>query len=339
MLATLIVMMLVGVPGLLSAQTVIGTDPRPNILLFLADDMGWGQPGFNGGTEVATPNMDRIATEGATLTSLYVQPRCSPTRAALLTGRYAWKNGMEDRPGNRDTHGMLRDERTLAEALRDAGYATWIVGKWHLGHWYREHLPLQRGFEHHYGLYSGVIDSFTHRNGRILDWHRNERPVVEVGYSTFLLADEAVQLIERHDGRRPFFLYLPFNAVHNPNDAPAEYIAPYTHLEHPRQRGQLKAMDDAIGQVVDALDRKGVLDETLIVFLNDNGGPSHGRMEPTLPREKIELLRGRHPGSDGDALAGAHPGRIRERCAAARGGPVPHRRPADRGRDHRQLAA
>ena len=272
MLATFFVLWVSGVPGQLSAQTVVGTDTRPNILVFTSDDMGWGQPGFNGGTEVATPNMDRLANEGVKLTQFYVQPVCSPTRASLMTGRYAWKNGMELRTEAAASNGMLLDERTIAEALRDAGYATWMVGKWHLGQWRQEHLPLQRGFDHHYGFYSARVDSFTLRRSVILDWHRNGRPVVESGYSTFLLADEAVQLIERHDGNRPFFLYLAFGAVHAPHDAPDEYILQYIHLSHPKQRAMLKAMDVAMGQVMDALDRKGALDNTLIVFLNDNGG-------------------------------------------------------------------
>ncbi|MCY4583978.1 MAG: sulfatase-like hydrolase/transferase, partial [Chloroflexi bacterium] len=243
--------------------------------------MGWGQPGFNGGMEVATPSMDRIANEGVTLAQFCVQPVCSPTRASLLTGRYAWKNGMELRPSGQSSHGMLLDERTIADAVRDADYATWMVGKWHLGHWRREHLPLQRGFDHHYGLYSPQIDSFTHTLGPAFDWHRNGRPVVESGYSTFLLADEAVRLIERHDGRRPFFLYLPFNAPHVPHQAPEEYLKRYRHLDNGEQRAQLKAMDVAMGRVMDALDIKGVLDDTLIMFLNDNGGTRKaGRNRP-----------------------------------------------------------
>ena len=226
LLATFFVLTVAGVPAQHAAQTEAASDTRPNILVFVSDDMGWGQAGFNGGTEVTTPNMDRLADEGVKLTQFYVQPVCTATRASLLTGRYAWKNGTEKRVRIRASQGMLTDERTLAEALRDAGYATWIVGKWHLGQWYREHLPLQRGFDHHYGMYSALIDSFTHRRYQILDWHRNERPVVESGYSTVLLADEAIALIERHDGRRPFFLYLPFNAVHDPYDAPARIHCP-----------------------------------------------------------------------------------------------------------------
>ena len=249
------------------------TAPRPNIVVFLSDDMGWEQVGFNGGEEVPTPNIDRIAREGVKLTQFYVQPVCSPTRACLLTGRYAWKNGMEVRPTAESRHGMLLDERTIAEALREAGYQTWMVGKWHLGEWQRPHLPLQRGFDHHYGHYSALIDSFTHMRGPVLDWHRNGRPVIEEGYSTFLLADEASRLVQRHDGGRPFFLYLPFNAVHGPHQAPDEFLEKYAHRGRAGpQRAQLECMDIAIGRVIEALERKGLLDATLVMFTNDNGG-------------------------------------------------------------------
>ena len=279
-----------------SARSGDGDDTPPNIVLFLSDDMGWGQPGFNGGEEVATPSIDRIAEEGIRLTQFYVAPVCTATRGALLTGRYSWKNGTGERFNGRTSMGMRVDERTLAEALRDAGYATWLVGKWHLGQWQREHLPLQRGFDHHYGLYGAEIDSFSHHRGRsrdlALDWHRNGRPVVEAGYSTELLAEEAVQLIERHDPADPFFLYLPFNAVHNPNDAPQEYIDRYSHLANPKQRAQLAVMDLAIGQVMDALEAKGVLDDTLVMFLNDNGGTSTAGWNAPYRGKKSEYHEG-----------------------------------------------
>ena len=279
-----------------SAQSVHGGDDPPNIVVFLSDDMGWGQPGFNGGVEVATPSIDRIAEEGIRLTQFYVAPVCTATRGALLTGRYSWKNGTALRFNGRTSKGMRDDERTLAEALRDAGYATWLVGKWHLGQWQHKHLPHQRGFDHHYGLYGAEIDSFSHHRGRnrdlALDWHRNGRPVVEAGYSTLLFADEAVQLIERHDPTTPFFLYLPFNAVHNPNDAPQEYIDRYSHLENPKQRAQLAVMDLAIGRVMDALGTKGVLDDTLVMFLNDNGGTSTAGWNAPYRGKKSEYHEG-----------------------------------------------
>ena len=246
---------------------------QPNIVIFLSDDMGWEQVGYNGGNEVPTPAIDSLARDGVKLTQFYVQPVCSPTRACLLTGRYAWKNGMEVRPTAMSQHGMLSDERTLAEALRQAGYATWMVGKWHLGEWQHHHLPNQRGFDHHYGHYSALIDSFTHLRSGVLDWHRNGVPVVEEGYSTFLLANEASRLIAEHDGSKPFFLYLPFNAVHGPHQAPEAYLKKYEHLENlGPQRAQLECMDMAIAQVLHALELKGIADDTLVIFTNDNGG-------------------------------------------------------------------
>ncbi|MFN7939623.1 MAG: arylsulfatase [Bryobacteraceae bacterium] len=248
-------------------------EPRPNFVILLVDDMGWEQVGFTGGKEVPTPNIDSIAREGTQLTQFYVQPVCTPTRGSLLTGRYAWKTGTERRPSTASRQGMLKDERTLAEALRDAGYATWMVGKWHLGEWQNAHLPRSRGFQHHYGFYGALIDSFTHTREGILDWHRNGEPVVEEGYSTFLLANEASRLIRNHDGGRPFFLYFPFNAVHGPHQAPAEYMKKYEHLgrEGP-QRAQLHCLDIAIGQVLQTIRDKGIEKNTLVLFTNDNGG-------------------------------------------------------------------
>ncbi len=247
--------------------------PRPNILVVVTDDLGWGQPGFNGGTEVGTPNLDRIANEGVKLTQFYVSPGCSPTRSALLTGRHYWKTGGVKEAATRGLDvGVLLDERLMSEALRDAGYETWAIGKWHLGQWHLAHLPLQRGFDHHYGMYSGFITYGSHRHLGALDWHRNGRPVIERGYSTFLKAEEAVQLIGRHDGRDPFFLYLAFNAAHGPDGAPEEYVERYADAAEPVQRAQVKALDDALGWVLDALEDKGVLDDTLVVYLNDNGG-------------------------------------------------------------------
>ncbi len=260
-------------------------DGPPNFVVFLSDDVGWGQIGFNGGTTVPTPHIDRIAREGVKLTQFYVQPACTPTRGALLTGRYPWKNGTEIRPTASTQDGMLTDERTLAEALRAAGYATWMVGKWHLGAWRHEHLPLQRGFDHHYGHYGALIDSFTHLRGTTLDWHRNGEPVVEAGYSTFLMADEAARLIREHDGARPFFLYVAFNAAHRPHQAPDDYVARYWKLGEQRalQHAQLECMDVAVGRVLEALDARGIEGRTLVLFLNDNGGlPVGGRNGPYL---------------------------------------------------------
>lgn len=259
--------------GGLAACSPSAGDQRPNLVVFLADDVGYSQLGFTGGTEVPTPHIDRIAEEGVALDQFYVQPVCSPTRACLLTARYAWKNGMERRPDATSAMGLRTDEDTLAAALSRAGYATWLVGKWHLGAWKPEHLPLQRGFDHHYGFYGAKLDSFTHLRGDVLDWHRNETPVVEEGYSTFLLADESSRLIRERDPARPFFLLVPFNAVHGPHQAPPEYVARYDlEGEAQRQRAQLECMDVAVGRILRTLEDEGALDDTLVVFLNDNGG-------------------------------------------------------------------
>jgi arylsulfatase A-like enzyme len=255
----------------LLARLGAATPPaKPNIVVFLSDDMGWAQVGFNGGKEVATPNIDRIAREGVKLTQFYVQAVCSPTRAALLTGRYPFRNGMEERSHGNDMAGMLTDERTLAQTLKSAGYATAIFGKWHLGVWKKAHLPRQRGFDHQYGCYGALIDSFTRVRGNTYDWHRNEQVLREPGYSTFLIADEFARVLKQQDAAKPFFYYVPFNAVHSPHGAPAEYLAKH---KGNAQQAMLECMDVAIGRMLAALEEKGVLDSTLVVFLNDNGGP------------------------------------------------------------------
>jgi arylsulfatase A-like enzyme len=178
---------------------------QPNIVVMLSDDMGWGQVGCQGGSAIPTPNIDRIAIEGIRLTQFYVQPVCTPTRSAFLTGRYPFRTGTETRVSGNDIAGMLLDERTLAQALHDAGYLTAIVGKWHLGSWKKEHPPMQRGFEHQYGHYGASIDYARKTRGAVYDWHRNEKPIDEEGYSTELIAKETVRLITEHDGGKPAY--------------------------------------------------------------------------------------------------------------------------------------
>ena len=257
---------------LLGALQIFAAAPaaKPNIVVFLSDDMGWAQPGFNGGKDVATPNLDRLAREGAKLAQFYVTSVCSPTRAALLTGRYPFRNGMEERSHGNDTGGMLKDERTLAQALKAAGYDTAIFGKWHLGVWDKRHLPMQRGFDHQYGYYGALIDSFTKIRGSTYDWHRNEQPLDQPGYVSWLIADEFADVLKRHDRAKPFFYYVAFNAVHGPHGAPREYLDKHRGNA---QLAMLECMDVAVGRMLAALEQKGVLDDTLVVYFNDNGGP------------------------------------------------------------------
>ncbi len=259
--------------------------PRPNIVYILADDLGWGDVGWHGG-EIQSPNLDRLAASGARLEQFYVQPVCSPTRAALMTGRYPMRHGLQVgvvRPWAQ--YGLPLEERTLPQALKQAGYETAICGKWHLGHVRPEYLPTRRGFDHQYGHYNGALDYFTHVRDDGFDWHRDDRENRDEGYTTHLLAREAVARIEAHDASRPLFLYVAFNAVHAPHQVPERYKEPYARLAEPRRTyaGMLAAMDEAVGQVVEALDKKGLRKDTLIVFSSDNGGPAPGRVTSNGP--------------------------------------------------------
>ncbi len=262
------------------AQTLGAEPPRPNILIILADDLGWADVGFHGG-DIKTPQIDRLAATGVRLEQFYVQPVCSPTRAAMMTGRYPMRLGLQVgvvRPWAQ--YGLPLEERTLAQALHDVGYETGICGKWHLGHCQPGYLPTYRGFDHQYGHYNGAIDYFTHERDGGHDWHRDDKACYDQGYSTFLLADEAVKRIRDRDRSKPLFLYLPFNAVHAPHQVPPEYTAPYANLPEPRRTyaGMVAAMDEAIGRVVAELDAQSMRSNTLIFFCSDNGGPQPGKV-------------------------------------------------------------
>jgi arylsulfatase A-like enzyme len=256
--------------------------PQPNVVFFLIDDLGYADCGFNGGKEIRTPEIDALAHGGAVIESHYVQPVCSPTRSALMTGRYPTRTGVYTivRPGAK--WGLPLNERTLANALKDAGYTTAITGKWHLGEFDPAYKPTARGFDHQYGHYFGAIDYFTHVRDGQHDWHRDDVEVKEEGYSTHLVAKEACRLIEAQEKGKPLFLYVPFNGVHSPMQVPDSYLEPYASLEGPRRQlaGMLAAVDEAIGQIVDALEKSGRRENTLIVFSSDNGGPRPGTNTP-----------------------------------------------------------
>ncbi|MHC4549262.1 MAG: arylsulfatase B [Planctomycetota bacterium] len=249
--------------------------PRPHIVLFLADDLGWRDVGFHG-SEIKTPHLDRLAASGARLEQFYVQPVCSPTRSSLMTGRYPIRQGLQVgviKPWAR--HGLPLNERTLAQALQEAGYRTAITGKWHLGLHEPAYLPTRRGFDHQYGHYCGALDYFTHLRNGGLDWHRDDQALEEKGYTTQLIAREAVRLIGKHDPSRPLFLYVPFNAAHTPLQAPDEYVRRYRDLPRRRRRifaAMVTCMDDAIGAVLGALEKRRMRENTLVFFASDNGG-------------------------------------------------------------------
>ena len=270
---------------------------RPNIVLIMADDLGWADPGFNGGDPELTPHIDRLASQGTRLTQFYMTPVCATSRAALMTGRYPFRTWMDwrsedfgkpsylakldmtlahlpDGTPTRRIHALDTGERTVAEALHEAGYFTALLGKWHLGEWLPEHLPMGQGFDHQYGHYGWGIDytNYTIPHNApatfcVYDWHRNQRPVYEQGYTTDLIANEAVRLLAEQSRDQPFFYYIAFNAIHGP----LEQIPRY-HPQYDKRAAALKCLDDAVGRIVGAIDQHGLAENTLVIFTNDNGG-------------------------------------------------------------------
>jgi arylsulfatase A-like enzyme len=270
--------------------------PRPHVVYLLADDLGWSDVGWHNG-DLHTPNLDKLAAGGARLEQFYVQPVCSPTRAAFLTGRYPMRHGLQIgvvRPHAQ--YGLPLDERTLPQALKETGYSTAIVGKWHLGHFERAYLPTQRGFDRQYGHYNGALDYFTHERDGGHDWHRDDKVNRDEGYSTELLGREAVRIIEQHDASKPLFLYVPFNAPHSPMQAPKSYLDRYTKITDEKRRAfaaMVHCLDDQVGLIVAALEKKGIAKNTLTLFSSDNGGPLNlGATNGPLRGEKTTLYEG-----------------------------------------------
>lgn len=248
---------------------------RPNIVYIVADDLGWADVGFHG-SEIRTPSIDELAQQGARLDQFYVQPMCTPTRAALMTGRYPLRYGLQSFVILPDqTYGIPLDEKLLPQLLKEAGYDTAIIGKWHLGHADRALWPRQRGFDYQYGPLIGEIDYYDHKVHGVVDWYRNDKPLDEPGYVTTLLGQDAVRYIDGRDGSRPFFLYLAFTAPHTPLQAPKADMERYAGIADPNRRAyaaMVTAMDTQIGDVLAALKRKGLRDNTIILFHSDNGG-------------------------------------------------------------------
>lgn len=270
------------VSSLLFAVALRAGEAKPNIVFLLIDDLGYADCGFNGGDEIRTPRIDALASAGTVIESHYVQPVCSPTRSALMSGRYPTRTGVYNVVRPHAEWGLPLQERTLADALKDAGYTTAITGKWHLGEYDPAYLPMSRGFEHQYGHYFGALDYFTHIRDGDHDWYRDQVELKEEGYSTHLIAAEACRLIAAQEKSKPLFLYVPFNGVHSPMQVPDSYLAPYSSLSGPRLQlaGMLAAVDEAIGRIVDALEQAGLRENTLIVFSSDNGGPQPGKNTP-----------------------------------------------------------
>lgn len=293
---------LAGCLGWVSPAAARQSTPRPNIVYILADDLGWKDVGFHG-SDIKTPHLDELAEAGTRLEQFYAQPMCTPSRAALMTGRYPFRYGLQTAViPSAGKYGLATDEWLLPQALKEAGYRTAIVGKWHLGHADRKYWPRQRGFDYQYGPVLGEIDYYTHEAHGVTDWYRDNEMVKEDGYATTLLGNDAVRLIESHDPKTPLFLYLTFTAPHAPYQAPQEYVDQYGHIADPSRRAyasMITAMDDEIGRVVAALDRRGMRENTLVVFQSDNGGPRSAQFTGEIDMSKSTIPADNGPFRDG----------------------------------------
>jgi arylsulfatase B len=293
---------------------------KPNIIIILADDLGWGDVGFHG-SDIKTPNIDKLAREGVILNRYYTAPVCSPTRAGLMTGRYPNRYGLRQTvipPWSE--FGLDTSEEYIPAMLKEAGYTNRaVLGKWHLGHAKRGFLPLQRGFTHFYGHYNGAIDYFTHEREGELDWHNDEDPSYDKGYSTDLITNEAVKCIEKYSKQSPFFMYVAFNAPHGPLQAKTEDLLLYGFDSSKPRFGKMAGYDDAagygtsgkgnnprqtysamvtnldkgIGRILDTLKELGIEENTLILFESDNGAaPNEGGTSGDLRGLKFQEWEG-----------------------------------------------
>jgi arylsulfatase A-like enzyme len=272
--------------ALLAAAAAPATD-KPNIVFIVADDLGWNDVGYHN-PDIRTPNIDRLVRSGVDLDVHYVQPQCTPTRVALLTGRYPSRFGSHCTQAA-NSKALPDGTRTLASLLRALGYDTALVGKWHLGskpEWGPNHF----GFNYSYGCLAGASGVYDHRY-RLTEpeftqtWHRNEKFIDDPGHTTDLEAREAVAWIEKKRSG-PFFLYLPFQAVHVPLVEEDKWLELNAHIRHHDRRlfaASVSHLDSAIGRVVDALERTGQRKNTLIIFTSDNGGLWHHRGDTYPP--------------------------------------------------------
>ncbi|XP_067935377.1 arylsulfatase B-like [Watersipora subatra] len=281
---------------LLSAFVYCSKGQRPNIVLILADDLGWNDVSFHGSTQIPTPNIDQLVRDGIFLNNYYVSPICTPTRGALMTGRHPMSLGLQRSVilGS-CPWGLGLNETIMPQYLKQLGYATHAVGKWHLGFFMKELTPLYRGFDSFYGYYLGAEDyvdhtawatagywGFDYRDGLAVDHSANG------SYSTELFATRAEKIIANHNTSQPLFLFLPTQAVHsgdpvdsghNPLEAPKKYTDRFPHITDPNRKlfaGMVAALDDAIGNVTAALKARGMMENTVIIFSTDNGGPAAG---------------------------------------------------------------
>jgi len=288
------------------ASTSLSAQAPPNVVFIMTDDIGYGDIGSYGAPDVATPNLDQLARDGARFTDFYANaPVCTPTRVGFITGRYQQRLGLERPLSNglpvgggelaSDGRGVVANGRTLPQLLRNAGYVTGLVGKWHLGY-EADQSPSAHGFDYFFGFKSGFVDYYQHTNGSGADdlWEDDAQVKVE-GYLTDLITDRSTTFI-RENADRPFFLSVQYNAAHWPYQPPgapsvarnnASHLQPHSQDTSTRQDyvAMLERADWGVGEILRALDEVGLRDNTLVIFTNDNGGEWLARNAPLFNRK------------------------------------------------------
>jgi arylsulfatase A-like enzyme len=289
--------------------------PKPNIIFILADDLGINDLSCYG-SHIPTPGIDRLAVNGMKLPQFYAASSiCTPTRFGLLTGRYPARSqdkllgALMFALKRDDDRGIRPGEVTIAEVLRNAGYHTALIGKWHLGHGQPEFSPLKHGFDYFYGMNGGCVDYFTLKYGNMPDWVRNGEPLQENGYSTNLLSDDALRYLDSRPVDRPFFLYLSYTAPHygkgwdedrkeftNILQAKPEDLEEFAGIEDKNRReyaAMVRAMDRGVGRILDKLSALRLEENTLVIFSSDNGGdPAYGGNNEPFRGKKAEVFEG-----------------------------------------------
>ena len=248
--------------------------PSPNIVIILADDLGWNDVSYHG-SEIKTPNIDKLISSGVELDRFYVQPTCSPTRAELMTGKSAMRLGITRPISKNQKLGLGLEEKILPQYLKELNYSTYLLGKWHLGSYIPDYFPTRRGFDYFYGYLTGGIGYWDHIHGGGHDWQRNEVGLREDGYVTQLIKNDALKIIDNHDFTNPIFLNINFGAPHIPNEAPEESVLKFSYIENETRRihaAMIYEMDNAIGEIIAALEKENVLKNTIVMFASDNGG-------------------------------------------------------------------